>query len=48
MDTQTMIKELKRLAETHKSDRVDTCDTNWSALCTDVADRLEELSKPKN
>ena len=39
-----MIKELRRLEEKHKDDFVPTCSTNWSLLCHDVANRLEELS----
>ena len=45
MRTEAMIRELRRLAEKHKNDKVNTCDTNWSALCSDVADRLEELQE---
>ena len=47
MDTEKMIRELRRLSEKHKGDRVDTFATNWSALCRDVADRLEELLEYK-
>lgn len=43
MDTETMISELRAVAEKHKNDRLNTFDTNWYALCTDVANRLEEL-----
>lgn len=43
METVKMIKELRRLAKKHENDKVNTLDTNWSALCTDVANRLEEL-----
>lgn len=42
MRTEEMIKELRRLEEKHKNDRVDTFENNWSAMCHDVADRLEE------
>lgn len=42
-----MIKELRRLEEKHKDDFVPTCSTNWSLLCHDVANRLEELSNRK-
>lgn len=45
MDTETMIAELRHLEEKHKKDRVYTFDTNWSLLCYDVANRLEELVK---
>lgn len=37
-----MIKELRRLEEKHKNDKVDTFENNWSAMCHDVANRLEE------
>ena len=43
MDTERMIRELRRLAEKHKDDVVFTFETNWSLLCSDVANRLEEL-----
>lgn len=43
MDTEKMIRELRMLSEKHKNDRVDTFETNWSILCNDVANRLEEL-----
>ncbi len=48
MDTERMIRELRRLADEHKNDRVDTFATNWSALCSDVANRLEELLEYKH
>lgn len=38
-----MIIELRSVAEKHKNDKLYTFDTNWYALCTDVANRLEEL-----
>lgn len=44
MNTERMINELRRLAEKHKNDRVGTCENNWSAMCHDVANRLEELN----
>ena len=43
MDTETMIRELRRLAEKHKDDVVHTGQNNWSDMCTDVANRLEYL-----
>lgn len=43
MDTEKMIRELRMLSEKHKNDRVDTFEINWSILCKDVANRLEEL-----
>ena len=45
MDTEVMIAELRHLEEKHKNDKVYTFDTNWSLLCYDVANRLEELVK---
>lgn len=47
MNTERMIRELRKLSEQHKDDRVDTFATNWSILCSDVADRLEELLEYK-
>ena len=43
MTTETMIAELRRLSQIHKNYRVLTFETNWSQLCFDVANRLEEL-----
>lgn len=49
METQQTITELRRLEEKHKNDDVPTFSTNWSLLCHDVANRLEELEKrPKD
>lgn len=45
MDTERMIRELRRLAEKHKNDKVFTGENNWSQMCTDVANRLEEQQK---
>lgn len=45
MDTERMIRELRRLAEKHKNDVVHTGENNWSSMCTDVANRLEEQQK---
>lgn len=42
-----MIRQLRALAEKHRNDRVDTFATNWSCLCSDVANRLEELLEYK-
>jgi len=41
--TEEMICELRRLEEIHKNDFVGTFETNWSLMCHDVANRLEEL-----
>ena len=45
MDTDRMIRELRRLAKKHENDKVYTGENNWSQMCTDVANRLEELDK---
>ena len=45
MKTEEMICELRRLEEVHKDDFVGTGETNWSLMCYDVANRLEELLK---
>lgn len=45
MDTERMIRELRRLAKKHENDKVFTGQNNWSQMCTDVANRLEELNK---
>lgn len=45
MDTEDMIRELRRLEEKHKNDFVGTGEVKWSILCADVARRLEELRK---
>ena len=42
MQTEQMIKELRRLEEKHKNDNVGFGENNWSAMCHDVAKRLEE------
>jgi hypothetical protein len=45
MKTEEMICELRRLEEAHKDDFAGTGETNWSLMCYDVANRLEELLK---
>lgn len=45
MNTKAMIGNLRELYKRHKNDHVDTCATNWSLVCWDVANRLEELEK---
>ena len=45
MDTERMIRELRRTAKKHQNDVLHTFDTNISAMCTDVANRLEELNQ---
>lgn len=45
MKTGEMIRELRRLEDKHKNDFTGTCENNWSAMCHDVADRLEEQKR---
>lgn len=45
MSTEEMIKELRRLAEIEKGKPHYTCDVRWDIVCTDVANRLENLIK---
>ena len=45
MDTESMIRELRRLEKKHENDVVPTFSNNWSLMCHDVANRLEELLK---
>ena len=45
MKTEEMIRELRRLEDKHKNDFTGTCENNWSAMCHDVADRLEEQER---
>ena len=45
MKTEEMIRELRRLGDKHKNDFIGTCENNWSAMCYDVADRLEEQER---
>ena len=47
METSTMIRQLRRTAKKHENDKLYTFDTNISLMCTDVANRLEELEKEK-
>ena len=43
MNTESMIRELRRLEKKHENDVVSTFSNNWSLMCHDVANRLEEL-----
>lgn len=43
MSTEDMIRELRNISEKYKDKFVATGDINWSMLCEDAADRLEEL-----
>lgn len=45
MKTEEMIRELRRLEDKHKNDFIETCENNWSAMCHDVANRLEEQER---
>lgn len=45
MTTETMITELKAVAEKHKNDFVMTFQTNISAMCKDIIPKLEQLAK---
>lgn len=47
METSVMIRQLRRTAKKHENETVHTFDTNISAMCTDVANRLEELENEK-
>lgn len=40
-----MIFELRRLAKKHENDKVFTGQNDWSQMCKDVANRLEELNE---
>ena len=43
METEKMIRELKRVEEIHKHDKVFTGDLNIAEMARDVRERLEEL-----
>lgn len=43
MDTETMIREMERVEENHKDDRVFTGQLNIAEMAHDVKNRLEEL-----
>lgn len=45
MNTETMIKGLKSVAERHKNDFVPTFQTNISAMCRDIIPKLEQLAE---
>lgn len=45
METSTMIRQLRRTAKKHENDKLHTFDTDISLMCTEVANRLEELEK---
>ena len=47
METSTMIRQLRRTAKKHENDKLRTFDTNISQMCTDVANRLEEIEAEK-
>ena len=43
----TMMRQLRITAKKHENDKLHTFDTDISLMCTDVANRLEELEKEK-
>lgn len=43
MDTETMIRELERVEEKHKHDKVFTCQLDVAKMAHDTRKRLEEL-----
>lgn len=45
METSTMIRQLRRTAKKHENDKLWTFDTNITAMCRDVANRLEQLDQ---
>lgn len=47
MTTDTMIRQLRYTAKKHENDKLYTFDTNISLMCTEVANRLEEIEKEK-
>lgn len=48
MTTEDMIREVRRLEKKHKNDKVYTFGNDWSAMCHDVANKLEELQDEIN
>ncbi len=45
MNTETMITELKAVAEKHKNDKLFTFQTNITAMCGDIIPKLERLAE---
>lgn len=45
MNTETMITELKAVAEKHKNDKLFTFQTNITAMCGDIIPKLEQLAE---
>lgn len=45
MDTETMIQQLEAVAEKHHKDKLNTFDTNITAMCEDVISKLKQLKK---
>ena len=43
MNSDYMIHELRRLSHVHQNDRISTFEPNWSNICRDCADKIEEL-----
>jgi len=48
MTTDIMIRQLRYTAKKHENDKLHTFDTNISLMCTEVANRLEEIEKEKS
>lgn len=45
MNTETMITELRTVAEKHKNDKLLTFQTNITAMCEDIIPKLEQLEE---
>lgn len=45
MDTETMIRQLEATAEKHRKDKLNTFDTNITAMCEDVIPKLKQLKE---
>lgn len=45
MNTETMITELKAVADKHRNDKHFTFETNITAMCRDIIPKLEQLAE---
>lgn len=45
MDTEAMIQQLEAVAEKHRKDKLNTFDTNITAMCEDVIPKLKQLKE---
>lgn len=45
MNTETMIMQLKAVAEKHRNEKRFTFDTNITAMCEDIIPKLEQLAE---